>query len=32
VLDITLSADGVVTARGEAVCVRMPDDFGNPGV
>lgn len=28
VLDIDLSANGVVTARGEAVCVRMPDDFG----
>lgn len=26
-LDITLSAEGQVCARGEIVCVRMPEDF-----
>jgi acyl-coenzyme A thioesterase PaaI-like protein len=28
VLDIELSAEGGVCARGEVVCVRMPEDFG----
>lgn len=28
ILDITVTAEGVVTARGEAVCVRMPENFG----
>lgn len=31
VIDATVSADGVVTARGEAVAVRMPDSM-LPGV
>jgi acyl-coenzyme A thioesterase PaaI-like protein len=29
VLDITVTANSLQTARGEAVCVRMPEDFGS---
>jgi len=28
IIDSTVFADGVATARGEVVAVQMPDDFG----
>ena len=28
ILDITLTAEGELCARGEIICVRIPDDFG----
>ena len=30
VVETTVSANGVVTARGEVVAVQMPEDFGTP--
>jgi acyl-coenzyme A thioesterase PaaI-like protein len=29
VIDTTVLADGIVTARGEVVALQMPDDFGD---
>jgi len=28
ILDITLAAEGELCARGEIICIRIPDDFG----
>ncbi|MCU0453526.1 MAG: PaaI family thioesterase [Bacteroidetes bacterium] len=31
IVEATLSADGVITARGDVVAVRMPDSMARPG-